>query len=146
MRFTEATLLGTVWSNTGGHSCCGYCGRGSGRGASKEGKLCTSRSSSCSHEYKCDCVHAIAVSRTAPLIEASPKLTFYRPADVMVDSPLNVISYDRGGNGSAASRQSFRLFYQSAIGNIKEAASDGLTAWQSARYALYSQLDAGAIF
>jgi len=52
-------------------------------------------------------------------------------ADVMVGSPLNVISYDKEGAGSAVSRQSFRIFYQSLLGNIKQAVSEG-SSWQSA--------------
>ena len=57
-----------------------------------------------------------------------------RSADVMVGSPLNVISYQQNGTGSPASLQSFRIYYQSAIGNIKEAISNGLASWQSAQW------------
>ncbi|CAD6575147.1 MAG: hypothetical protein ASARMPRED_007112 [Alectoria sarmentosa] len=51
--------------------------------------------------------------------------------DIVTSSPLNVISYSQGGS-SAESQQAFRMYYQSAIGNIKEAVSNGLTSWQSA--------------
>lgn len=51
--------------------------------------------------------------------------------DVVAASPLNVIAYNQGGS-SAESQQAFRIYYQSALGNIKEAVSNGLTAWQSA--------------
>ena len=50
----------------------------------------------------------------------------------MADSPLNVVSYDAGGPGAPATRQSFRMYYQSALGNIKEAVSDGQTSWEAA--------------
>lgn len=55
-----------------------------------------------------------------------------RSADVLADSPVNVISYDAGGNGDPNTRQSFRVYYQSVIGNIKEAVSSGQTSWQAA--------------
>jgi hypothetical protein len=55
-----------------------------------------------------------------------------RPSDVIVDSPLCVLSYDNNGTGSPKSRQSFRMYYQSVIGNVKESASDGLSTWQAA--------------
>lgn len=53
----------------------------------------------------------------------------------MAGSPLNVISYNQAGS-SPESQQAFRIYYQSALGNIKEAVSDGLSSWQSALYAL----------
>ena len=49
----------------------------------------------------------------------------------MAASPLNVISYNQGG-ANAESQQAFRIYYQSALGNIKEAVSNGLTSWQAA--------------
>ena len=55
-----------------------------------------------------------------------------RSADILEDSPLTVISYDAGGDGSPDSRQSFRVYYQSVIGNIKESISNGQAAWQDA--------------
>ncbi|KAF6219167.1 hypothetical protein HO133_004992 [Letharia lupina] len=51
--------------------------------------------------------------------------------DIVAGSPLNVISYNQGGS-SAESQQAFRIYYQSALGNIKEAVSNGLMSWQSA--------------
>ena len=54
-----------------------------------------------------------------------------RQGDVVAASPLNVISYSQGGS-SPESQQTFRIYYQSALGNIKEAVSNGLTSWQSA--------------
>ncbi|KAL8710458.1 MAG: hypothetical protein Q9220_004890 [cf. Caloplaca sp. 1 TL-2023] len=53
------------------------------------------------------------------------------PGDVVAGSPLNAVSYSSNGTGSAASRQRFRLYYQSLLGNIKEAVFDG-NAWGSA--------------
>lgn len=50
----------------------------------------------------------------------------------MVGSPLNVVSYDEGLGQDVVARQIFRLTYQSAIGNIKEAVSYGMAAWLSA--------------
>ncbi|KAL8674315.1 MAG: hypothetical protein Q9168_001308 [Polycauliona sp. 1 TL-2023] len=50
------------------------------------------------------------------------------PADVVSGSPLNVISYAGPNN-----EQVFRVYYQSVLGNIKEAVSDrNLDAWASA--------------
>ena len=54
-----------------------------------------------------------------------------RQGDVVAASPLNVISYDQGGS-TAESQQAFRLYYQTALGNIKEAVSNGMSSWQSA--------------
>ncbi|KAL8823545.1 MAG: hypothetical protein Q9191_005757 [Dirinaria sp. TL-2023a] len=53
------------------------------------------------------------------------------PQDVLVDSPLNVISYVNPGNGNPASKQTFRMYFQSAIGNISETVSDALGPWQT---------------
>ncbi|KAL9609581.1 MAG: hypothetical protein Q9167_005654, partial [Letrouitia subvulpina] len=55
-----------------------------------------------------------------------------QPADVVAGSPLNLISYDLGGNGDPQSRQGFRIYYQSVLGNIKEAISTGLGTWSPA--------------
>ena len=57
----------------------------------------------------------------------------FRSADVMIGSPLNVVSYDLGGSDSGSKRQAFRIYYQSLLGNIKEATSIGSNSWQSAR-------------
>ncbi|KAL8971804.1 MAG: hypothetical protein Q9183_000880 [Haloplaca sp. 2 TL-2023] len=60
-----------------------------------------------------------------------------QPGDVVASSPLNVISYNRGdvddGNGGNATDQVFRIYYQSVLGNIKEAVSDGPKNWTAAR-------------
>ena len=61
------------------------------------------------------------------------KLHIFRSSDVIVDSPLCVLSYDNNGSGSPENRQSFRVYYQSVNGNIKESASDGLSTWQAAK-------------
>jgi len=50
----------------------------------------------------------------------------------MEGSPLNVISYDQGGNGTAEDRQIYRVYYQSLLGNIEEALYNGTTGWQAA--------------
>ena len=71
-------------------------------------------------------------SQTALLNEANTDGHDYRSADILAGSPLNVISYDAGGDGEPDNRQSFRVYYQSVIGNVKEAVSNGQTAWQSA--------------
>ncbi|KAL8700798.1 MAG: hypothetical protein Q9201_005255 [Fulgogasparrea decipioides] len=49
--------------------------------------------------------------------------------DVVGGSPLNVISYSTNGTGPKAERQVFRVYYQSVLGNIKEAISRGPNAW-----------------
>ena len=54
-----------------------------------------------------------------------------RQGDVTAGSPLNVVSYNQGGQ-NAESQQAFRIYYQTTLGNIKEAVSNGLTSWQSA--------------
>ena len=54
-----------------------------------------------------------------------------RQGDVAAGSPLSVITYDQGGS-DAESQQALRIYYQSALGNIKEAVSNGLASWQSA--------------
>ncbi|KAL9002016.1 MAG: hypothetical protein Q9188_005033 [Gyalolechia gomerana] len=66
-----------------------------------------------------------------PLLQANPLLN--RPADVIGASPLNVISHNRTGTGTAESTQVFRVYYQSVLGNIKEAVMSGLnTQWETA--------------
>ncbi|KAI4238715.1 MAG: hypothetical protein LQ349_000897 [Xanthoria aureola] len=51
------------------------------------------------------------------------------PGDVTTGSPLNVVSYSGPNN-----QQIFRVYFQSALGNIKEAVSDrNLDAWGPAR-------------
>ena len=65
-------------------------------------------------------------------VETKADCSLRRSADILEDSPLNVIAYDAGGDGTPESRQSFRIYYQSVIGNIKEAISDGQAAWQDA--------------
>lgn len=54
-----------------------------------------------------------------------------QPQDVIADSPLNVISYVNPGTGDPASKQTFRMYFQSAIGNISETISDALGPWQT---------------
>lgn len=61
-----------------------------------------------------------------------PKANKCRSADILADSPIKVISYDAGGGGDPDSRQSFRVYYQSVIGNVKEAVSSGQASWQNA--------------
>lgn len=53
-----------------------------------------------------------------------------RPGDVVAGSPLNVISY---ANGTGDSKQIFRVYYQSVLGNIKEARCKGLGSWSGAK-------------
>ncbi|KAL8691677.1 MAG: hypothetical protein Q9218_003152 [Villophora microphyllina] len=57
-----------------------------------------------------------------------------QPGDVVAGSPLNVISYIGNGTstGSKADRQVFRVYYQSVLGNIKEAVSTGPNKWAAA--------------
>lgn len=55
-----------------------------------------------------------------------------RPFDVAVGSPLNVISYIAGDGTTADSRQFFRVYFQSVLGNIKEAVRRGLGSWETA--------------
>ncbi|KAL9030320.1 MAG: hypothetical protein Q9196_001548 [Gyalolechia fulgens] len=56
-----------------------------------------------------------------------------QPADVIGASPLNVISHNRTGTGTVESTQVFRVYYQSVLGNIKEAVMSGLnTQWETA--------------
>ncbi|KAL8832951.1 MAG: hypothetical protein Q9170_004632 [Blastenia crenularia] len=55
-----------------------------------------------------------------------------QPGDVIGGSPLNVISYI--GNGTTPeSKQVFRVYYQSVLGNVKEALMNGTGAWSGAR-------------
>ncbi|KAL8948953.1 MAG: hypothetical protein Q9222_004905, partial [Ikaeria aurantiellina] len=68
-----------------------------------------------------------APSNTAPAAGTIP----VDPGDVVAGSPLNAVSYSANGTGSAASRQRFRLYYQSVLGNVKEAVFDGNT-WGTA--------------
>ena len=56
-----------------------------------------------------------------------------RWADVMVGSPLSVVSYDLRTTDSGSKRQAYRIYYQSLLGNVKEAVANGTTSWQSAR-------------
>ncbi|KAI4199226.1 MAG: hypothetical protein LQ348_001922 [Seirophora lacunosa] len=55
-----------------------------------------------------------------------------QPFDVAVGSPLNVISYIAGDGTTADSRQFFRVYFQSVLGNIKEAVRRGLGSWETA--------------
>lgn len=55
-----------------------------------------------------------------------------RAGDVVGGSPLNVISYVGNGTGTIESRQVFRVYYQSVLGNIKEAVMNGLGSWGDA--------------
>lgn len=57
-----------------------------------------------------------------------------RPGDVVAGSPMNVISYIGNGTGAGNvdSKQVFRVYYQSVLGNVKEAVCDGLGAWAPA--------------
>ncbi|KAL8640301.1 MAG: hypothetical protein Q9228_002766 [Teloschistes exilis] len=58
-----------------------------------------------------------------------------QPGDVVAGSPLNVISYmgNDTNTGSKADRQVFRIYYQSVLGNVKEAVSNGSAGWSGAR-------------
>ncbi len=47
----------------------------------------------------------------------------------MVGSPLSVVTYDEGPGESYRARQAFRVVYQSAIGDIKEAVSYHEEPW-----------------
>ncbi|KAL2039442.1 hypothetical protein N7G274_007714 [Stereocaulon virgatum] len=56
-----------------------------------------------------------------------------QPSDVMIGSPLAVVTYDDGPTTESLEyRQVFRLYFQSALGNIKEAFSEHLNPWQNA--------------
>ncbi len=45
---------------------------------------------------------------------------------------MNVISYVNPGHGGLLSKQTFRMYFQSVIGNVKETISDQLGPWQEA--------------
>lgn len=45
---------------------------------------------------------------------------------------MNVISLINPGHGDLVSQQTFRMYFQSAIGNIKETISDQFGPWQEA--------------
>lgn len=47
----------------------------------------------------------------------------------MAGSPLSVVTYDQGPGQSYRGRQAFRVVYQSAIGDIKEAANYHYDPW-----------------
>lgn len=55
-----------------------------------------------------------------------------RAQDVIADSPMSVISYTNPGAPSPFEKQTFRMFFQSVIGNVKEVISDAFGPWQSA--------------
>ncbi|KAL9016972.1 MAG: hypothetical protein Q9185_005667 [Variospora sp. 1 TL-2023] len=55
-----------------------------------------------------------------------------QPGDLVVGSPLSVISYVAGDGPIAESKQYFRVYYQSVLGNVKEAIRRGLDQWLSA--------------
>ncbi|KAL8726902.1 MAG: hypothetical protein Q9166_006391 [cf. Caloplaca sp. 2 TL-2023] len=76
-------------------------------------------------------------SKSSPGQESSPTVPAagnvpVDPGDVVGGSPLNVISYSGKGSGSPKSQQIFRVYYQSVLGNIKEAVSNGLDSWAAA--------------
>jgi hypothetical protein len=51
----------------------------------------------------------------------------------MIGSPLAVVTFDEGPTTESPEyRQHFRFYFQSALGNIKEAVSDRLRPWQNA--------------
>ncbi|KAL8696219.1 MAG: hypothetical protein Q9224_002912 [Gallowayella concinna] len=56
----------------------------------------------------------------------------YRPGDVVSSSPMNVISFTNKSNSDPNKQQIFRIYYQSALGNIKEAVSTGMNTWGAA--------------
>lgn len=55
----------------------------------------------------------------------------------MVDSPLAVVAYTTNTTSdgtSSVDRQAYRLYFQSANGNIKESSYDGsLSSWEDAQ-------------
>lgn len=56
-----------------------------------------------------------------------------QPGDVVSASPLNVISHNGNSSGTPESAQVFRVYYQSVLGNVKEAVKFGLdTEWSAA--------------
>lgn len=68
-------------------------------------------------------------------MQANP--TVDRPGDVVAGSPLNIVAHEVNGTGprtgTADSRQVFRVYYQSVLGNIKETVAVGGGTWQSAK-------------
>lgn len=56
----------------------------------------------------------------------------FRPQNIMVGSPLAIVSYDDGPGESPDARQAFRMYFQTANGNVKEAVSEHQEAWMSA--------------
>ncbi|KAL8819577.1 MAG: hypothetical protein Q9223_002021 [Gallowayella weberi] len=52
--------------------------------------------------------------------------------DVVASSPMNVVSFINKSSSSPEKQQIFRLYYQSVLGNIKEAVSTGVDTWDSA--------------
>ena len=44
---------------------------------------------------------------------------------------MNVISYTNPGAATPQEKQTFRMYFQSVIGNIKETLSDAFGPWQS---------------
>ncbi|KAL8659346.1 MAG: hypothetical protein Q9202_007170 [Teloschistes flavicans] len=75
-----------------------------------------------------------AASRGAPSPAPAAGNAPVQPGDVVGGSPLNVISYigNATSSGPQAGRQVFRVYYQSVLGNIKEAVSTGTAAWADA--------------
>ena len=60
---------------------------------------------------------------------------FHRESDVMAGSPLALVSFtsNRTGGTDPSSQNAFRLYFQSAHGNVKEARNDGgVASWQAA--------------
>ena len=86
-------------------------------------------------------------NKNAPKPEDAAKATLpsvfpaAQRADVMIDSPLCIVSYDLGGTDKAPKRQEFRIYFQSLFGNIKESVSTGSQSWQNARPILTDALN-----
>ena len=45
---------------------------------------------------------------------------------------MNVISYTNPGDPDPEKKQTFRMYFQSVIGNVKEVISDAFGPWQTA--------------
>ncbi|KAL6720993.1 hypothetical protein ACLMJK_000093 [Lecanora helva] len=71
-------------------------------------------------------------STTSAGNSSSSSFASLKPEDITAGSPLAVVSYDEGPGQSPQARQAFRMYFQTANGNVKEAVSFHLEAWQSA--------------
>ena len=135
-------VLDLSYTNTGHHRYCSHCWRIACGKAKQLIDAITQRYTKSQHcsvnrarvEQSKSTVGFVNPSSDAAYICDWTNTISCSESDVIVDSPIALVAFTANATGSgssAADEQAFRVYFQSAHGNVKESRYDGeLAPWQ----------------